>query len=105
MVYKVRRVELDNSGNIVKERKRLETYVCEAEYCTAKGAMTEKSQMNCDAAGRRCADGGRKTDCRAGIRRGSLKIRRRTDDEMSVHKGLRHAICRLQAHLRRVPGL
>lgn len=32
MVYKVRRVEMDNAGNIVKERKRCETYVCAEEY-------------------------------------------------------------------------
>ena len=32
MIYKIRRVELDNAGNIVNERKRCETYVCAVEY-------------------------------------------------------------------------
>lgn len=32
MVYKIRRVEIDGAGNIVNERKRCETYVCNAEY-------------------------------------------------------------------------
>lgn len=32
MIYKVRRVDIDNAGNIVNERKRCEVYVCPVEY-------------------------------------------------------------------------
>ena len=32
MIYKVRRVEIDGAGNIVNERKRCKTYVCNADY-------------------------------------------------------------------------
>lgn len=32
MIYKVRRVEMDNAGNIVNERKRCETHVCNVDY-------------------------------------------------------------------------
>ena len=45
MVYKVRRVELDNSGNIVKERKRCETYVCEVEYRIGALVFLKKGKL------------------------------------------------------------
>ena len=32
MIYRIRRVEMDNAGNIVNERKRCETFVSAAEY-------------------------------------------------------------------------
>ena len=32
MVYRIRRVEIDNGGNIVRQRKRSETYVTTANY-------------------------------------------------------------------------
>lgn len=32
MVYKIRRVEIDNAGNIVNERKRCEEYITSTEY-------------------------------------------------------------------------
>lgn len=32
MMYRIRRVEIDNAGNIVNERKRCETFVSATEY-------------------------------------------------------------------------
>lgn len=32
MIYRIRRVEMDNAGNIVRQRKRSETFVSAADY-------------------------------------------------------------------------
>ncbi len=45
MVYKIRRVEIDNAGNIVKERKRCEIYVCAEEYRIGALVFLKKGKL------------------------------------------------------------